>query len=154
MLRALSILILLSTVSQTGFAKEESVPGVETLMTVEDFEASGLDKLSPAERLHLSAWVARYREGAVTGPPPEKTSEQLAEEKATEMVAKVVPSFTGWSGKTVFRLDNGQTWQQRQTGKLHYDGDDSTVIIYRNLVGRYMMKHNDTGRAVGVKRIK
>ena len=134
-------------------ADDNGAPDVRTLMTPQDFAESGLDKLTPAERAHLSEWVARYREGALEGPPPPKTPEQRAEEKAEQIVAKVVPAFTGWSGKTIFRLDNGQVWQQRQPGKMRYSGPDSTVIISQNLMGKYMLKHEESGRSVGVKRV-
>jgi hypothetical protein len=154
MLRTLIALIFLAGLSLVAAADDGSPPPVETLMTPEDFSASGLDKLSAEERAHLSEWLARYREGVTEGPPPRKTSEQLAEEKEVEIDAKVVPAFRGWSGKTIFKLDNGQVWQQRQVGRLRYNGNDSTVVIYRNMLGGYMLKHNDTGRAVGVKRIE
>jgi hypothetical protein len=123
-------------------------------MTPEDFSASGLDKLSEAERAHLSEWLARYRAGMSEGPAPEKTPEQRAEEKEVEIVAKVVPAFRGWGGSTVFRLDNGQVWQQRQDGKLRYQGDDSTVVISQNFLGGYMLRHPATNRGIGVKRIQ
>ena len=154
MLRTLIGLVLLAGMAVIAAADDRAPPPVETLMTPEDYAASGLDKLSAAEREHLSEWLERYRKGAVQGPPPKKTSEQLAEEKTEEIVAKVVPAFRGWSGKTIFKLDNGQVWQQRQVGKLRYNGDDSTILIYRNMLGGYMLKHNDTGRSVGVKRIQ
>jgi hypothetical protein len=147
-------------------ADDEVKPDVRKLMAPEDFKASGLDKLTDAERAHLSDWVGRYREGAISGPPvaPKPMSEQTEEEKVVtkekrearknlEIVAKVVPRFRGWSGKSIFRLDNGQVYQQRMAGSLRYDGDDSTVIISRNLMGKYKMKHQGTGRTIGVKRI-
>jgi hypothetical protein len=134
------------------------VPDVESLMTTEDFQASGLDKLSDAERAHLSEWVKRYREGAFTGPqvsrPPSKQTEEEREaDKNFEMVAKVVPKFWGWSGKTVFKLDNGQTWQQRMPGRFRYGGSDSEVTVTKNLLGGYVLEHLDSGRAVPVKRV-
>ncbi|MGD8356448.1 MAG: hypothetical protein PVG42_00180 [Lysobacterales bacterium] len=136
-------------------------PDVRTLMTPEDFTASGLDKLSDAERKHLSQWVERYREGAVVGPevkkrPSEMTEEEKAEvqkERDAVIVAKVIPAFTGWSGKTVFRLDNGQVWQQRTPGNLRYSGSDSAVTIRQNILGLFLMEHEATGRSVGVRRI-
>ena len=75
-------------------------------MTPQDFSESGLDKLSPAELEHLSEWVERYREGAVVGPEVKKKPSQMNEEEKAEyqekmdaeIVAKVVPAFTGWSG--------------------------------------------------------
>jgi hypothetical protein len=38
-------------------------------------------------------------------------------------------------------------------GNLRYDGNDSTVIITQNMMGKYKMKHQGTGRTIGVKRI-
>ena len=139
---------------QSAQAQQGDAPALESLMTPEDFSASGLDKLSEAERAHLSTWVARYRQGAVAGPAPPKTTEQRAQEKEVEIVAKVVSGFSGWSGKTVFRLDNGQIWQQRLTGNFRYRGDDPTVVISQNILGMYILKHVESGRAVGVKRIR
>lgn len=154
MRRTLIGLVFSAGLTLAAAADDRAPPPVETLMTPEDYAASGLDKLSAGEREHLSEWLERYRRGAIEGPPPKKTSEQLAEEKTLEIVAKVVPAFRGWSGKTLFKLDNGQVWQQRQVGKLRYNGEDSSVLIYRNMLGGYMLKHNDTGRSVGVKRIQ
>jgi hypothetical protein len=157
-------LLLTLALSAAVAADSSSQPDVETLMTPEDYAASGLEKLSDTEREHLSEWVERYREGAVLGPLVHKKPSLMTEEEKVEykqieevvnadIVAKVIPAFIGWNGKTVFRLDNGQTWRQRTAGKLRYSGSDSTVTITRNKLGKYKMKHEDTGRSVGVKRI-
>jgi len=55
--------------SIASVADDKDAPEIQTLMAPEDFSASGLDKLTDAEREHLSGWVARYREGAIKGPP-------------------------------------------------------------------------------------
>lgn len=153
------------------FTVQADDPNVRNLMTAEDFTLSGLEKLSDEELAHLSEWVERYREGAVKGPPPppkkpsqmtesekvvyeEKKQEEKQEKKDFELVAKVIPEFTGWSGKTVFRLDNGQAWQQRQPGTLRYSDGESEVVITRNFFGRYMMTHKATNRSIGVNRLR
>ena len=159
----LSILLFCSVSLVTA----DTPANIRKLMAPEDYAAAGLEKLSDEELAHLSQWMEKYREGAVKGPPPapkpvtEMSEEEIAvyrekkeEEKTFALVARVIPSFTGWSGKTVFHLDNGQVWQQRQTGKMRYSGGDATVVISRNVMGRYVMKHPDSGRAVGVKRIR
>lgn len=166
-MRIFTLILFLFLASMALVAAEKTPPNIESLMTAEDYSASGLDKLSAAERAHLSDWVARYRDGAIKGPPPppKKPSQMTEQEqvvakkekeekKKEQIVAKVLPSFRGWSGKTVFHLDNGQVWQQRITGTMRYSGDDSTVIITRNLIGKYVMEHQDSGRSVGVKRIR
>ena len=183
-----------------SLAADKQAPEIQTLMAPEDFTAAGLDKLSDAERAHLSEWVARYREGAVKGPPvPGKQRKEAAaaaeataeaetrgepdstrvvahdsapattdeypgeyttrEEKKKkdkvkfELRAKVIPEFSGWSGKTVFPLDNGQVWRQRTPGSMRYSGGDSNIIITQNWLGKFIMKHTDSGRSVGVRRI-
>lgn len=166
-MRIVTLFFVLFTVSITLVAAQQKSPEIKSLMTAEDYSASGLDKLSTAELEHLSDWIERYRDGAVKGPPPppkkpsQMTKQELAvakkekeEKKKEQIVAKVLPSFRGWSGKTVFHLDNGQVWQQRTTGSMRYSGDDSTVIIKSNLIGRYVMEHQDSGRSIGVKRIR
>jgi len=163
-LTKLLTIILMLAVSTANAADSNNPPDVETLMTPEDYAASGLDKLSASEREHLSEWVERYREGAVIGPEANKKLSDMTKEEKIEyqkvqeerypvIVAKVIPAFRGWSGKTIFRLDNGQTWQQRTVGKLRYSGNDSTITISRNKLGKYILKHDDTGRGIGVLRI-
>ena len=192
-MRTIIIIFLALGVSISSAAEDKDSPEIRTLMTPEDFSEAGLDKLSDSERAHLSEWVARYREGAIKGPPvPGKPSPKVAQDttpttasEATsetasdstgetteeypggyrtqkevkkdkkvkyQLVAKVI-SFSGWSGKSLFRLDNGQVWQQRTPGKLRYNGTDSTVTITQNLMGKFVLKHQGTGRAVGVKRV-
>jgi len=156
----LSILALIfCLVAVPAAAQDDSeAPNVESLMTPEDFRASGLDKLSDAERAHLSEWLERYREGAFVGPevnkpPSEWTEAEKSAERNFQIVAKVVPSFRGWSGKTTFRLDNGQVWQQRMPGRLSYSGGDSEVVVTKNLMGGYILEHVESGRSVLVKRV-
>jgi hypothetical protein len=166
-LRTVLIALLITLyVAPALAAKPADTPDISNLMTSDDFSSAGLDKLSEAERAHLSDWVARYRAGAITGPevvkkpsaqtPQERTIAQVEQEQKRnfEIEAKVLPAFRGWSGSTVFHLDNGQVWQQRQNGRLRYDGEDSTVLITTNMLGRYVLTHRDTRRSIGVKRIK
>lgn len=186
-----------------NMAADKQAPEIQTLMAPEDFTASGLDKLTDAERAHLSDWVARYREGAVKGPTvpgkqrkeaaaaaaaaeAEGTAEAGSERDTTrvaadesapattdeypgeyttkkekkkkdkvkfELRAKVIPEFRGWSGKTVFSLDNGQVWRQRTPGSMRYSGGDSNIIITQNWMGKFIMNHPDSGRSVGIRRI-
>lgn len=146
-----------------GFSATQAAdaPDISKLMTAQDYAASGLDKLSDKERAQLSEWVARYREGAITGPPAQKTPEQRVEAQKAEDIedkigieANVIPEFVGWSGKTIFRLDNGQIWKQRMSGKMRYSGDDYRVVITRNFIGKYSLEHIETGRSIGVQRLQ
>ena len=67
--------------------------------------------------------------------------------------ARVVGGFTGWSGKTVFTLDNGQVWRQRHGTSYRYQGDDNRVRLEPNFFGFWELTVVSTGRSVGVRRI-
>lgn len=80
-------------------------------------------------------------------PPDER-------EAAYQLHASVLEPFRGWSGKTVFYLDNGQVWKQRSTGRHTYTGDDNRVVISQNRMGFFEMRLIAVDRSIGVKRLK
>ena len=77
-----------------------------------------------------------------------------SKEASSGLQATVVEPFRGWSGKTIFYLDNGQVWKQRTSGRHTYSGDDNRVIITKNRMGFYELRLIDADRAVGVQRVK
>ncbi|KGE04107.1 hypothetical protein [Pseudohaliea rubra] len=144
---------LLLAVSCTGFAHAEDFPGIEQLMSAEEFEAAGLDKLSDAERDALDNWLLRYT--ARDAETLRSTSEDVREaEQEARIEARVRTPFRGWNGNTLFYLENGQVWQQRLEGRFAYEGGDREVILDKNFFGFWRLTHVATGRKVGVKRIR
>lgn len=130
-----------------------SFPGVEKLMSPDEFSESGLDKLGPEERQALDKWLIRYT--AWEAPAMRANNKEVQEaEKAFELSDTIKQPFTGWSGKTYFYLESGQVWQQRISGRYHYSGDDTSVIFSKNLLGFNTMELQATGKKIGVKRIK
>jgi hypothetical protein len=133
-------------------ADDERFPGVEKLMSVEEFREAGLHKLSPEEREALNRWLIGYTIG--DAPEIRSSNEEVRQaDREQQIRARIVGDFRGWSGETVFRLDNGQVWQQRLDSRFPYSGDEREVVIDRNLLGFYRLTHVASGRAVGVKRI-
>jgi uncharacterized membrane protein len=74
--------------------------------------------------------------------------------QGNQLQARIVGKFRGWSGKTVFTLDNGQVWRQRVSGKYTYMGDDTRVVISQNAWGFYDLRLVAADRKVGVTRVK
>ncbi len=157
------VLVLSATcLPATGSAKE--FPGIETLMSKEEFAATGLGKLSAEERKALDAWLLKYTTDDVPSlvrEVPElkesislKQAVTLKPEEEGPMVSRIFGSFSGWKGKTLFRLENGQVWKQRQTGRYSKKLENPEVRINKNLMGFYMLEILETGRRIGVKRIK
>ena len=98
--------------TQPARAAQEEISGsIQQMMTPEEFQAAGLNKLSPDELQKLDAWLQGYRQVA----------EQAAEKKATAraertkmdlIVSRVDGSFNGLTGRTVIRLEDGTVWKQ------------------------------------------
>ncbi len=53
--------------------------------------------------------------------------------------SRIVGDFFGWSGNTVFVLENGQIWQQRQAGSYYKRLENPEVIIEKRLIGYWMV---------------
>lgn len=67
--------------------------------------------------------------------------------------ARVVGEFTGWEGKTVFTLDNGQVWRQSTPGSYRFKATDPEVTIEKSLLG-YKLRLVETKRSISVRRVK
>ena len=132
---------------------ENDFPGIEQLMNESDLQATGVHRLTEAERSALTAWLLRYTAGEAE--LLQQTSRAVREEaRNTRVEARLSDDFSGWSGKTVFRLDNGQIWRQRLPGRFRYRGDARDIVIEANALGLYRMTHVESGRSVGVTLIR
>jgi len=136
-----------------GAAGDKDFPGIEKLMPRDEFVRAGLDQLTPEQVRVLDNWLLRYTAGEAY--VVQSTSEEVrAATPEFRIEARIMPPFDGWSGKTVFRLDNGQVWRQRIKGRYLHSGDDMQVVISRNFLGYYMMTVVGTGRSIGVEPVR
>ena len=136
-----------------GVGQQKDFPGIQKLMTAEEFARAGLDKLTPAQVRALDDWLVRYTAGEAY--VVQTTSEEVrAAVPEFRLEARIMPPFNGWSGQTLFRLDNGQAWRQRIKGRYMFSGDDTRVVITRNLLGFYNMTLVSSGRSVGVEPVR
>ena len=106
-------------------------------MSVADYRTTGLDKLSEAQVKALSAWFANYQsqhakdcaqsaammsaaEPVIAESKPSATPKSHNVDGSVVTSSRIKGKFSGWYGDTVFKLQNGQTWEQT---------DDSVVTI-------------------------
>ena len=109
----------------------------------------------------LNDWLRNYSAGTAETAKVEARAEVVQEVRARETAAKqterivsqIQGEFTGWKGKTVFPLKNGQVWQQRIGGQLSHKAVEPKVEITKNLLGFYVMHLVGTSYTVGVKRV-
>ena len=153
----LSFALLLLSTSATLSAQTFS--SLEERMSQRDFESAGLQKLSAEELAFLNRWlVERGLSAPVTaasgssdriGLPP------TASESGDRVQSRLLGSFRGWSGNTVFRLENGQVWQQTGGGELAGVNLESPgVTIEKGVFGAWYLRVEGYNSRAKVKRVE
>ena len=114
----LGFCLLLARVEPAHAAQPEMSGSIKEMMSSEEFNAAGLNKLSAAELEKLDAWLQGYRQ----------ITEQKAEKKATArasrtkmdlIVSRVDGTFDGLTGRTIIRLEDGTVWKQANADDRH-----------------------------------
>ena len=109
-----------------------SFPGVQKAMTPEQYEAAGLSKLDPAERAKLDEFIKNYVAVSNEKVATTAVDKAIKEKKVSEpevIQSRIVGPFTGYTGTTVFTLENGQRWAQSQRDSAYYPKMDSPPVV-------------------------
>ena len=133
-------------------------------MSVADFRATGLDHLSDAQIKALDAWFADYQRshgpacpeaGSTPGMAAEPAKAESVPAPTGDIVAHLVGNFTGWGANTVFKLDNGQVWEQVDDSDLSIGAiKNPKVTISKGLISAYYLSVEGVKESVAVRRIK
>lgn len=166
-------------VSAAAIAETDFQP-LERAMTDEERNRSGVDSLTAKQRQFLNDWLkARYvdetRDAPMDPSKPAITEARAIEVEVERRVAEklstrqpsskttaasgpfeasIVGDFSGWRGKTVFRLDNGQIWRQRSSSQYRHRGSDKRVKLDKNWMGGWEMTVVSSGKSVLVSKVK
>lgn len=152
-MRTIPVLALI-LVAATGIALAQSQPTLEERMSQADFQAAGLDKLSPQELAQLNAWLdahaAAPRQRADGRPDFYPDSGERS-----EIQAHIVGDFSGWIENTTFTLDNGQVWKPAEASR-HKAGSLSgpAVTIKPMSFDSWLMYVDGCGCSLRVRRIR
>ncbi len=76
------------------------------------------------------------------------------EETPDEFSARYDGEFSGWSGQTLFKLENGQVWKQSQQGRVSYRRSRPMITIRKGSFGSFRLSVEGLNKTVRVKRIK
>ncbi len=95
--------------------------------------------------------AARAAPTAKVPVPPSSSSDSIAKFGAETMQSKeqlqepsriesrIAGTFTGWTGNTVFKLENGQIWKQAATGYYTDVKLDHTDVVIKKLTIGYLL---------------
>lgn len=144
------LLLAMAAILFTQFAlADTSFSSLEEQMTGKDFKASGLDKLSAGELATLNAWIrsrslatldapkagsgAIYTGTAAAGAGQSSDlrgfeTDQTRKADRSTITSRIVGTFTGWDGQTVFTLENGMIWEQADKDKFYVKAVENPVV--------------------------
>jgi hypothetical protein len=139
---------------QAAESESTPFPGVQKAMAPEDYEAAGLSKLEPEERAKLDEFIRNYVAVSNDRVATSAVEKAVKEKKAVapEVIqSRIVGPFTGYNGRTVFLLENGQRWVQSQLEEAHFPKIDNPPVVIVKAGFGYRM-HIAGGGAIRVSK--
>jgi len=104
--------------------------------------------------LELSPEVMVLRKGDIYKLVVHGFDESLICSKLKDVIeSKISGEFQGWDGETIFKLSNGQIWQQSSYSYTYHYAYRPTVMIYRS-GSTFKMKVEDVDDVISVERLK
>jgi uncharacterized protein YdeI (BOF family) len=142
---------------------------LEEQMTGAEYEASGLDKLTPEELAALNNWIRNHSVATLDLPRSVSTTptidegkdqrgfekEAMAEMGDQAIVSQIKGNFSGWDGSTVFVLENGMIWEQADKDKFHVrDVENIGVTIKRGMFNTWRLQVDGYNSECRVERVQ
>lgn len=147
------VLVNLSALASHCMGKD----GFTASLSAERLVELGLDHLTIAQRAAVDAAVQAYANGTVVEARREETLRRIGRTDrppATELrlQSRIAGPFIGWSGNTVFLLENGQVWQQVGADEYYHRFPEGVeVAIIPGAIGSFRLVLS-TGASVPVRR--
>jgi len=145
----------LSVEESTGLSNSTSSAIATSPDVDQSVAAVGGDTGDAEMEAEIERRVAIEVEAAISKAKEDEAVEEAAREAARNepFEAEIVGPFSGWSGKTVFTLSNGQVWRQRNGSNYRHTAQGQAVAVKKNFMGYWTLTVLSSGRTVGVRRI-
>jgi len=148
-------------IAGAGAQAQDSFSSLEEQMTGKEFTAAGLDKLTDGELAALNQWLRAHSVGTLTQARQPQSDMRGFEGSVLEsvddsdIVSRLVGTFNGWDGNTVFKLDNGQIWKQADSSTLSVPAiENPQVRIEQGVFNAWRLSVEGYGKRVHVERIQ
>ena len=146
----------------------EGFSSLEEQMSGKEFTATGLDKLAPEELEALNNWIRNHsiatldqpKGGSIAVAGAQEDTRGFKNKKDSEqdrspISSRVKGSFTGWSGNTLFALENGMIWEQSDKEKFYIqEVQNPEITIKPGRFGSWRLSVDGHDSNCRVKRIQ
>lgn len=167
MRRLLPTLLIATLLSAPALVlAQEQAPPIQQQMSAEEFKAAGLDKLSAEELARLNQWLNRRIDVAATQAATQAAAEATSRVQRqargflsfgdNEVIeANLAGDFSGFAHGRVYRLDNGQEWEQTDNARLEgVRRSNPKVTINSGVMGAWYMRIDGYNTRAKVRRVK
>jgi hypothetical protein len=113
----------------------------------EEVKAAVKEELKAEVKAEVAAQVKEQARDEV------KREEEQRRVAETRVLGKIKGRFSGWSGNTVFELENGQKWRQIGSDVYYVSPVDSPAVLIEKVFGGWRL-YDQQGGWVKVQRIK
>ena len=166
------ILFALLLLAPAAYA-DNTFPGLQAIMTRDEFSAAGLDRLTPTQLAAVNAAIERHVNGVVRAEAQQQADQivqkrieqhdqkgllqrfglpamSLTEEWRNEPSLKA--KCLGWVGGNSFKLDNGQVWEGQEPITVELANRD--IEIAPRPMNSFCLYVDGKNTTIRVKRIK
>ncbi len=167
--RLLLVAALACLPAVAALAQDAGYRPIEQRMPADVRRAAGVDQMTPAQLAALNAWLQQEQTRQVELARGE-VREQIKEERKgfgsslfgggkdeEPIVSKIVGTFEGWEGATVFKLANGQRWRVIDTPPYYVPkrraSVDPAVSVSPSLMGSWRLQVEGHSVRAKVKRL-
>jgi hypothetical protein len=154
--------LLLAFAAPLSAQDEQPFSSLEERMTGREFNEAGLHKLSADELAALNDWI-RQRSVAEYEPPTDAGTGAGAATEAPSsgtlarepFQSRIVGEFTGWTGDTVFELENGMVWRQVDDATFYIPPvENPTVTIRPGFMDSWVLTIEGYNSSARVERVE
>ena len=79
----------------------------------------------------------------------------MADLDDSDVVSRIKGEFSGWTGDTVFELENGMVWKQVETGTFYIPPtNDAVAIIDKGLFSSWRLQVQGYNKSIRVERVE
>jgi hypothetical protein len=155
---AYSVALLLAFILATGSAQTPTIQlTMEQVMTEKEIHETGVSTLTVTQRRALDVWLTSYTtrvlNAALNSDANDSKPSHERSSCSPAIETRIAGDIEGWEGETVFKLDNGQIWEQAAYAYTYFYAFRPEVTIYQTSLG-CRMKVEDEDETVLVRRIK
>ncbi|NRB71170.1 MAG: hypothetical protein HRU51_04570 [Xanthomonadales bacterium] len=155
-------LFAIAALSAAAFSNaQQGFSTIEERMTGKEFTAAGLDKLSDEELSALNEWLRARSVATLENESRSYTdtrgfeNQTMAGLNSSDVMARVKGNFSGWTGDTVFELDNGMIWEQVEDSTFYMSPtNDAVVVIEKGVFNSWRLRVDGYNKTVRVRRVE